>query len=232
MRNYPQFLRRFQSQERENTWLTWKLKSIINVANHHIDLSHTHTWSQIPKPKKKIKQSINFPFLLLRLNHPIHQSSQFNRIITLTSFHFHFHPSMVKKSVPDWLNSSLWSTPQPPSPTATSKPYPSDPITDPPLPIPPPAPSTSSVDHGKAEVRDPLSSTGTSNYATNITTTVANHYYSDDENGSSSANSTTSASGAGVHSIAPSPSPPLVAEDISRKAQILQEVYFTLTQFV
>ncbi|KAK6161747.1 hypothetical protein DH2020_005128 [Rehmannia glutinosa] len=127
---------------------------------------------------------------------------------------------MMKKRVPDWLNSSLWSSPQPP-PSPPPTPHDAAAITEPSVPNPPPAverpsetPVSSSVHaHAtKAETRDPLSGT----YGNNAS--VCN---SDEENGGSSANSTASAAGAfGA-------APPAV-EDISRQAQILQEKLFSM----
>lgn len=120
---------------------------------------------------------------------------------------------MVKKQVPDWLNSSLWSTapPPPPSPTpqAPSPPQPSLPpddevynrptrsssaasSTDFPVgssvPVAPPA-VTKPPEPVKAEIRDPLRGSDS----------VSDHEY----NGSSTSSS---------------------VEDISRQAQLLQEV--------
>ncbi|KAL6571251.1 hypothetical protein OROHE_002894 [Orobanche hederae] len=115
---------------------------------------------------------------------------------------------MVKKRVPDWLNSSLWSSPQPP-PDDAVKPA-STPIVDPPPPVPPPKPSTTCV-HAKSaakrEIRDPLSS----NYGSSSSVC-----YSDEENGSSAANSTASAGGA----VATPPA----AEIIAMQAQVLREL--------
>ncbi|KAK6122806.1 hypothetical protein DH2020_043449 [Rehmannia glutinosa] len=116
---------------------------------------------------------------------------------------------MVKKRVPDWLNSSIWSSPQPP-PDYAVKPAPA-PIVEPPPPVTPPEPpSTSSVHASSAAkrgIRDPLSS----NYGSN-----ASVCYSDEENGSSSANSTASVGGAAAV--------PPAAEIIARQAQLLQEL--------
>ncbi|KAK6122878.1 hypothetical protein DH2020_043404 [Rehmannia glutinosa] len=121
---------------------------------------------------------------------------------------------MVKKRVPDWLNSSIWSSPQPP-PDYAVKLAPA-PIVEPPPPVTPPdPPSTSSVHASSAAkrgIRDPLSS----NYGSN--TSVC---YSDEENGSSSANSTASVGGAAA-------APP-AAEIIARQAQLLQEVFLSLS---
>lgn len=120
---------------------------------------------------------------------------------------------MVKKQVPDWLNSSLWSTapPPPPSPTpqVPSPPQPSPPpdddvynrptrlssaatSTDFPVdssvPVAPPA-VTKPPEPVKAEIRDPLCGSDS----------VSDHEY----NGSSTSSS---------------------VEDISRQAQLLQEI--------
>ncbi|KAL8486873.1 hypothetical protein ACS0TY_023532 [Phlomoides rotata] len=129
---------------------------------------------------------------------------------------------MVKKRVPDWLNSSLWSTPQhPPSPPSNdaAKP-PVAPVVEPPPPVPPPEPPRTSVHSksaSKTEIKDPLSS----NYGSNSNSSAC---HSDEENGarSSSANSTASAIGAAA-SVVPAPPPP-VAEIISKQAQLLQEL--------
>ncbi|KAL0366735.1 UNVERIFIED_CONTAM: TBC1 domain family member 13 [Sesamum radiatum] len=117
---------------------------------------------------------------------------------------------MVKKRVPDWLNSSLWSSPQPPPspPSKESVKSPASPIVEPP---PPPEPVRASSGHAtgaaKGGIRDPLSS----NYGSNSSTCL-----SDEENRSSSANSTVSVGG--VRSAPPA------AEEISRQVQLLQEL--------
>ncbi|KAL6526664.1 hypothetical protein OROGR_015754 [Orobanche gracilis] len=115
---------------------------------------------------------------------------------------------MVKKRVPDWLNSSLWSSPQlPPDDAVKTAPTP---IVDPPPPVPPPKPPTTCVhvkSAAKREIRDPLSS----NYGSNSSVC-----YSDEENGSSSANSTVSA-GCAVAT-------PPAAEIIATQAQVLREL--------
>lgn len=124
---------------------------------------------------------------------------------------------MVKKGVPDWLNSSLWSTPNPPPsppPIDAVKTF-TAPVVEPPPPVPPPEPPTTSSVHAtgvaKSEIRDPLSS----NYGSNSSVC-----HSDEENGSSSGNSSASGGGAAA---APAPAAP-AAETISRQAQLLQEV--------
>ncbi|KAL0281902.1 UNVERIFIED_CONTAM: TBC1 domain family member 13 [Sesamum angustifolium] len=117
---------------------------------------------------------------------------------------------MVKKRVPDWLNSSLWSSPQhPPSPPPKEPAKsPASPIVEPPSP---PEPVRASSGHAtgdaKGGIRDPLSS----NYASNSSTC-----HNDEENRSSSANSTVSAGG--VRFAHPA------AEDVSRQVQLLQEL--------
>lgn len=123
---------------------------------------------------------------------------------------------MVKKGVPDWLNSSLWSTPNPPPsppPIDAVKTF-AAPVVEPPPPVPPPEPPTTSSVHAtsaaKSEIRDPLSSNHGSNSSV---------CHSDEENGSSSGNS--SASGGGP-AAAPAPAP--AAETISRQAQLLLEL--------
>lgn len=126
----------------------------------------------------------------------------------------------MKKGVPDWLNSSLWSTPNPPpSPPRNDAVKPlAVPVVEPPPKVSPPEPLiTSSVratSAAKTEIRDPLSSTYGSNNSI---------CHSDEENGSSSANSTASGGGAAA-AVAPAPAPP-AAEVISRQTQLLQEVY-------
>ncbi|KAG8369645.1 hypothetical protein BUALT_Bualt14G0035200 [Buddleja alternifolia] len=130
---------------------------------------------------------------------------------------------MAKKRVPDWLNSSLWSSSQsPPSPPPTphdiSMNSASAAIAEPPVPMPPVAVARPSEPLGsssayagtaaKGEIRDPLSS--------HVNNTSV--YHSDEENGRSSANSTTSAGGGSTAAALPA------AEDISRQAQILQEL--------
>lgn len=151
---------------------------------------------------------------------------------------------MVNKRVPDWLNSSLWSSPSPQQPSVQS-------------PSPSPAPLNDDDDdatsnrsstrsatkssavkslgsasggefpverteappviraetrhvpaRAKAEIRDPLNSS-------------SNLYHSDDENGSSASSTTTSASAAAAAAAISS------AEDISRQAQLFQEVNST-----
>ncbi|KAI3459680.1 hypothetical protein Pfo_016343 [Paulownia fortunei] len=121
---------------------------------------------------------------------------------------------MVKKRVPDWLNSSLWSSPQPPpSPPLDDAVKPAAPIVEPPPPVPPPEPPCTSSVHAasaaKREIRDPLSS----NYGSNSSVC-----HSDEENGSSSANSVASAGGSAAAAAPPA------AEIISRQAQLLQEL--------
>lgn len=148
---------------------------------------------------------------------------------------------MVNKRVPDWLNSSLWSSPgpQPSVQSPSSSPTPlneddnrstrsatkSSTVTvnavkaggsanDGELTVERPGSMTAApavvraeTRHGppraKAEIRDPLSS--------------SSNYHSDDENGSSASSTTTSASAAAAAAISS-------AEDISRQAQLCQEV--------
>ncbi|CAN4120807.1 unnamed protein product [Withania somnifera] len=127
---------------------------------------------------------------------------------------------MVNKRVPDWLNSSLWSSPGPQQSSVQSpstSPINEDnaaksikddsfvtverpgSVTSAPAVI---RPETRHVAaRAKPEIRDPLSSRSD------------NNYHSDDENGSSASSTTTSASAA-VSS----------AEDISRQAQLCQEL--------
>ncbi|XP_021291742.1 TBC1 domain family member 13-like [Herrania umbratica] len=105
---------------------------------------------------------------------------------------------MVRKRVPDWLNSSLWSTTPSddrfhrysPSPTAAV----SEPAVQPPVPVPPPAAASrpqSSPTPPKSEIRDPVNDNSN------------NNSNDSDENGSSS-------------DVSP--------EDISRQAQLLVEL--------
>lgn len=151
---------------------------------------------------------------------------------------------MVNKRVPDWLNSSLWSSPGPQtsvqSPSTSPAPLNDDDdddrsirsatksstatvnavkaggsasdgeftverpgsMTSAPAVI---RPETRHVPtRAKAEIRDPLSS--------------SSNYHSDDENGSSASSTTTSASAAAAAAAISS------AEDISRQAQLCQEV--------
>ncbi|XP_057783657.1 uncharacterized protein LOC131001313 [Salvia miltiorrhiza] len=128
---------------------------------------------------------------------------------------------MVKKGVPDWLNSSLWSTPNPPpSPPPNDAVKPSSvPVVEPPPPVPPPEPPAASSVHAtgaaKTEIRDPLSGTYGSNSSVS---------HSDEENGSSSTSANSTASGGGAAAaVAPAPAPP-AAEVISRQTQLLQEL--------
>ncbi|XP_004247865.1 uncharacterized protein [Solanum lycopersicum] len=148
---------------------------------------------------------------------------------------------MVNKRVPDWLNSSLWSSPgpQPSVQSPSSSPTPlneddnrstrsatkSSTVTvnavkaggsanDGELTVERPGSMTAApavvraeTRHGppraKAEIRDPLSS--------------SSNYHSDDENGSSASSTMTSASAAAAAAISS-------AEDISRQAQLCQEL--------
>lgn len=124
---------------------------------------------------------------------------------------------MVKKAVPDWLNSSLWSSPAPPPPPSPPPPPPPaasavKPTIDPPVPVLSPSaarasePPPSAANTAKGEIRDPL---GGGHYGNNSSV-----HYSDDETGSSSANSMAS----------PAAALPPAAQDVSRRAQILQEL--------
>lgn len=103
---------------------------------------------------------------------------------------------MVKKRVPDWLNSSLWSSPtsadddrlhrysSEPAATTSSP----EPVVEPPAPIPPPSATTAvRTESPKADSRD----------------SRANNNVGNDDNGASSGPS---------------------AEDVSRQAQLLVEV--------
>ncbi|CAH9080142.1 unnamed protein product [Cuscuta europaea] len=137
---------------------------------------------------------------------------------------------MVKKQVPDWLNSSLWSSPIPPAETPSPPHHQQPPVhppstirgddtanrpsraankstntvTDYPVdrPVIPMPPPTIRTDarRHKAEIRDSVGS---------------NVYNSDEDNASSAGSSTTSVS----HAVASS-----LADDISRQAQLCQEL--------
>lgn len=103
---------------------------------------------------------------------------------------------MVKKRVPDWLNSSLWSstpavdddrfhryTSEPAATTSVP-----EPVVEPPVPVTPPSASTAvRTESPKSDTRD----------------SRANNNVSDDDNGTSSGPS---------------------VEDVSRQAQLLVEV--------
>ncbi|KAK6255196.1 hypothetical protein SCA6_016501 [Theobroma cacao] len=107
---------------------------------------------------------------------------------------------MVRKRVPDWLNSSLWSTTPSddrfqrysPSPTTATAAV-SEPAVQPPVPVPPPAAASrpQSSPTPKSEIRDPVNDNSDNNSNDN------------DQNGSSS-------------DVSP--------EDISRQAQLLVEL--------
>ncbi|KAK8365084.1 hypothetical protein V6Z12_A02G027500 [Gossypium hirsutum] len=110
---------------------------------------------------------------------------------------------MVRKRVPDWLNSSLWSTTPAddrlhhysPSPTTTTSSATfSEPTLQPPAPVPPPAASSkpqSTPTSPKLEIRDPVNRNSNNNSGGN------------DQNGDSSG-------------VSP--------DDISRQAQLLAEL--------
>ncbi|XP_073138215.1 uncharacterized protein [Henckelia pumila] len=122
---------------------------------------------------------------------------------------------MVNKKVPEWLNSSLWSAPQPPlsPPTPQSR---GAATVEPPAVMPrPESPSTSNTSTAavKGEDRDPLSDSHGND---------GNFSYNDDENGSFSAHYT--ASPGGVVAAGPPPPPFTAAEDVSRHAQLVQEL--------
>ncbi|KAL8048462.1 hypothetical protein ABFX02_07G067900 [Erythranthe guttata] len=133
---------------------------------------------------------------------------------------------MVNKRVPDWLNSSLWSSPQPPPSPPPPSPLSAVAISDPPLLIPPPASaiarpsepppsSTSSSPYAhapKGENRDPL----TSSYANNTSV-----YCTDDDEDDGSPSYSSPSNGGDSGAAAP---PPPAAQDVSRQAQILQEL--------
>ncbi|XWS35149.1 hypothetical protein CRYUN_Cryun21dG0101200 [Craigia yunnanensis] len=109
---------------------------------------------------------------------------------------------MVRKRVPDWLNSSLWSTTHSddrlhrysPSPTTTTTAAVSEPTVQPPLPVPPPAAALrpqSTPTPPKSEIRDPVNKNSNNNSNDN------------DQNGGSSG---------------------ISLDDISRQAQLLAEL--------
>ncbi|TYI91954.1 hypothetical protein E1A91_D02G031600v1 [Gossypium mustelinum] len=112
---------------------------------------------------------------------------------------------MVRKRVPDWLNSSLWSTtpaddglhrysPSPTTTTTTSSATVSEPTLQPPATVPPPAAASkpqSTPTSPKLEIRDPVNKNSNNNSGGN------------DQNGDSSG-------------VSP--------DDISRQAQLLAEL--------
>lgn len=110
---------------------------------------------------------------------------------------------MVRKRVPDWLNSSLWSTTPAddrlhsysPSPTTTSSATVSEPTLQPPAAVPPPAAASkpqSTPTSPTLEISDPVNKNSNNNSGGN------------DQNGDSSG-------------VSP--------DDISRQAQLLAEVF-------
>lgn len=146
--------------------------------------------------------------------------------------------STAKKRVPDWLNSSLWSSsplppPPPPTPHQPSKNEVStskssigraeveEPRVEAPVPVPPPV--ISRAEKPRVEIRDPLSSTGASNYVI---------YGSDDEvdveeNVNNSSNRVAAEATTTTDTTTPRPTVRTAnpaAEDISRQAHLLQEV--------
>ncbi|KAM3327139.1 TBC1 domain family member 13 [Capsicum chacoense] len=127
---------------------------------------------------------------------------------------------MVNKRVPDWLNSSLWSSPapqqssaQPPSPSPLNEDNAvkvSGSASGDDNAVKAPVVIRAESKHAptranKAETRDPLS--GSSGIC----------YHSDDENGSSASSTTSSAAAAAAAAVSS-------AEDISRQAQLFQEL--------
>lgn len=123
---------------------------------------------------------------------------------------------MVNKKVPEWLNSSLWSAPQPSLSPQTSQ-NPGAAIVEAPAVVArPESASTSKTSTApvKEEDSDPLGGSHGNDGGVS---------YNDDENGSFSAHST--ASSAGVVAAWPPPLP--AVEDVSRHAQLLQEVFLS-----
>lgn len=131
---------------------------------------------------------------------------------------------MVNKRVPDWLNSSLWSSPapqqssaQPPSPSPLNEDNAvkvSGSASGDDNAVKAPVVIRAESKHAptranKAETRDPLGCSS------------GNCYHSDDENGSSASSTTSSAAAAAAAAVSS-------AEDISRQAQLFQEVKFAL----
>lgn len=111
---------------------------------------------------------------------------------------------LMKKRAPDWLNSSLWSSPHPPPSPPRNDSAIAAAVSPPAAAIPPEPPASSAYTHTtKGENKDPLSTHDGYN---------AIACCSDEENGGSSANSTASL-----------PAPPANL-DISRQTQILEEV--------
>lgn len=148
--------------------------------------------------------------------------------------------SNAKKRVPDWLNSSLWSSSPSPSPPAPpSPPQPSknevltskslitkaeveEPRVEAPVPVPPPV--ISRAEKTRVEIRDPLSNSGASNYVI---------YGSDDDEEDDEENEEKSsnriAAGATTTTAISTPAPAVrttnpAADDVSRQAQLLQEL--------
>ncbi|XP_073299703.1 uncharacterized protein [Primulina huaijiensis] len=120
---------------------------------------------------------------------------------------------MVNKKVPEWLNSSLWSAPQPPVSPQTPQ-NPGSAIVEPPAVVArqeSPSTSNTSTAAAKGEDGDLLSGSHGND---------GSFSYNDDENGSFSAHST--ASSGGVVAAGPPPRP--AAEDVSRHAQLLQQL--------
>lgn len=107
---------------------------------------------------------------------------------------------MVKKQVPDWLNSSLWSTTPstPPPPPRDDAPSSSD---HSPVDRKPAVPAIKPPEPVKVEVKDPLRDS-----------VVSDHQ---DENNYA----TTSPSSSSI-------------EDVSKQAQLLQEVVLTLSLYI
>lgn len=140
--------------------------------------------------------------------------------------------STAKKRVPDWLNSSLWSSsplpPPPPTPHQPSKNEVStskssigkaeveEPRVEAPVPVPPPVIS-------RVEIRDPLSSTGASNYVIY----GSDDEVDDEENVNNSSNRVAAEATTTTDTTTPWPTVRTAnpaAEDISRQAHLLQEV--------
>ncbi|GAV66166.1 RabGAP-TBC domain-containing protein [Cephalotus follicularis] len=116
---------------------------------------------------------------------------------------------MVKKRVPDWLNSSLWSiTPHPDQDqhrrSASTDAAASDPTVDPPVPLPPPAVTTK---QDPQRPRPQINNKGNNNNNNSSdSTTIVTSSSNDDDNDNDNNNERPS------------------AEEISRQAQLLAEL--------
>lgn len=142
--------------------------------------------------------------------------------------------STAKKRVPDWLNSSLWSSsPSPPTPHQPSKNEVStskssigkaeveEPRVEAPVPVPPPV--ISRAEKPRVEIRDPLSSSGASRYVIYGSDSEED----DEQNVDNSSNRVVAEATTTTDTGTPGPAVRTAnpaAEDVSRKAQLLQEL--------